>query len=157
MATINTGAGYGGMGFGRVSGRGSAKQGAGAYARVGVESAALSASPHGLIVMLFDGLLMQIRKARLHMENGNMAEKGMAVSRALDILHQGLLAALDREQGGQLADNLGSLYEYCGRLLLQASVSNDQAKLDEAHNLLEEIAGAWREIAIPVGEEPVTG
>ena len=157
MATMNTGNGYGGMGFGSGSGMGSAKQGAGAYAKVGVESAALSASPHGLIVMLFDGLLMQIRTARLHMEKGNTPAKGMAVSRALDILHQGLLAALDREQGGQLAENLGSLYEYCGGLLLQASVSNDPTKLNEAHNLLEEIAGAWREIAVPIGEEPVTG
>lgn len=144
MTTMSTAAGYG-MGM----------KGASAYARVGVESAALSASPHKLIVMLFDGLLMQIRKARLHIEKGNMSEKGMAVSRALDILNQGLLAALDRERGGEVATNLGNLYEYCARLLLQASVSNDLQKLDEAYALLEEIAGAWREIGTPASDDQV--
>lgn len=144
MTTMSTTAGYG-MGM----------KGAGAYARVGVESAALSASPHKLIVMLFDGLLMQIRKARLHIENGNLSEKGMAVSRALDILNQGLVAALDRERGGDVAANLGNLYDYCARLLLQASVSNDLEKLDEAYNLLDEIAGAWREIGNPASDDQV--
>lgn len=120
--------------------------GAGAYAKVGVETGVMSASPHQLIVMLFDGAKMAIRTARLHMSNGNIAEKGKAISRALDIITQGLMAGLDREKGGDIAENLAMLYEYIGRLLLQASVNNDVSKLDEAEALLTEIDSAWREI-----------
>lgn len=106
----------------------------------------MSASPHQLIVMLFDGARMAIRTARLHMSSGNIAEKGKAISRALDIITQGLMAGLDREKGGQIAENLAMLYEYIGNLLLQASLHNDTGKLDEAEKLLTDIDSAWREI-----------
>lgn len=121
-------------------------RGVGAYAKVGVETSVMSASPHQLIVMLFDGARMAIRTARLHMSSGNIAEKGKAISRALDIITQGLMAGLDREKGGQIAENLAMLYEYIGNLLLQASLHNDTGKLDEAEKLLTDIDSAWREI-----------
>lgn len=48
-------------------------RGANAYARVGVESGVMSADPHQLIVMLFDGAKTAIRAARIHMQTGNTA------------------------------------------------------------------------------------
>lgn len=121
-------------------------KGAGAYARVGVESAAMSASPHQLIVMLFDGAQSSIRAARIHMQAGNVAEKGKAISKALDIVNNGLLAALDMDKGGEIAERLGALYDYVVRLLLAANLHNDQESLDQAENLLNDVASAWREI-----------
>lgn len=121
-------------------------RGAGAYARVGVESNVLSASPHQLIMMLFDGAQTSLRTAKIHMENGQMAEKGAAISKVLDIVNNGLLAALDREQGGEVAENLAALYEYVNTLLLQANLQNDAARLEEAEGLLESIGSAWREM-----------
>ncbi|MBV2132272.1 flagellar export chaperone FliS [Pseudomonas sp. MAP12] len=121
-------------------------RGAAAYARVGVESSVMSASPHRLIGMLFDGAQTSIRAARLHMQNGDVAEKGKAISRAIDIVNQGLLAALDHERGGELAERLEQIYDYVVRLLLQANLRNDEQRLDEAARLLEDIGSAWREI-----------
>lgn len=121
-------------------------KGAGAYARVGVESAAMSASPHQLIVMLFDGAQSSIRAARIHMQAGNVAEKGKAISKALDIVNNGLLAALDIDKGGEIAERLAALYDYVVRLLLAANLHNDQESLDQAENLLDDVASAWREI-----------
>lgn len=120
--------------------------GASAYARVSVESSVMAASPHQLIVMLFDGVALAIRTARLHMQAGNVVEKGKAISRALDIVNQGLLAALDTEKGGEVAANLAALYDYVARLLLQANLHNDMAKLDEAERLLHDIGSAWRDL-----------
>lgn len=124
----------------------SSMRGAAAYARVGVESAVMSATPHRLIVMLFDGVQASIRAARLHMRNGDVAEKGKAISRAIDIVNQGLLAALDVECGGELAGRLEQVYDYVVRLLLQANLHDDEGRLDEAARLLEDIGSAWREI-----------
>ncbi|SNY98057.1 flagellar export chaperone FliS [Halomonas sp. hl-4] len=121
-------------------------RGANAYARVGVESGVMSADPHQLIVMLFDGAQAAIRAARIHMQSANTAEKGRSISKALDIVNNGLAAALDREQGGDIAEQLSSLYSYIARLLLKANLRNDEASLDEAERLLEDIASAWREI-----------
>ncbi|NWO09074.1 flagellar export chaperone FliS [Chromohalobacter salexigens] len=122
-------------------------RGAQAYARVGVESGVMSASPHQLIVMLFDGAQASIRAAKMHMEDGNISAKGQAISKALNIVNNGLAAALDYERGGELSERLGSLYDYVARLLLRANLRNDQAALDEAAHLLEDIGSAWREIA----------
>ncbi|MCK0714775.1 flagellar export chaperone FliS [Chromohalobacter sarecensis] len=122
-------------------------RGAQAYARVGVESGVMSASPHQLIVMLFDGAQASIRAAKMHMEDGNISAKGQAISKALNIVNNGLAAALDHERGGELSERLGSLYDYIARLLLRANLRNDQAALDEAARLLEDIGSAWREIA----------
>ncbi|MCA1772857.1 MAG: flagellar export chaperone FliS [Halomonas sp.] len=121
-------------------------RGANAYARVGVESGVMSADPHQLIVMLFDGAQAAIRAARIHMQAGNVAEKGRSISKALDIVNNGLAAALDREKGGDIAEQLSALYSYIARLLLKANLRNDEASLDEAERLLEDIASAWREI-----------
>lgn len=130
----------------------SGMRGANAYAKVGVESGVLSASPHQLIVMLFDAAQTSIRAARLHMQANNIPEKGKAISRAVDIINRGLVEALDHERGGELAGRLEQIYDYVTRLLLQANLRNDQQSLDQAANLLEEIGSAWREIAPQVGE-----
>ncbi|MFD2190274.1 flagellar export chaperone FliS [Pistricoccus aurantiacus] len=121
-------------------------QGASAYARVGVESGVLSASPHQLIVLLFDGAQAAIRTAAIHMQGGNAAAKGKAISKALDIVNNGLLAALDHERGGEIAANLANLYEYIARRLVTANLRNDAQALEEAERLLAEIGGAWKEI-----------
>ncbi len=132
----------------------SPRTGAGAYASVGVESIVLAASPHQLINMLFDGAGVAIRTAGAHMQAGRMAAKGEAISRALDIINNGLLAALDVQRGGELAQRLASLYEYIARRLLSANLHNDKAALDEAGQLLEEIGSAWREIGPRTGWSP---
>ena len=126
-------------------------RGASAYARVGVESGVMSASPHQLIVMLFDGVQAAIRTARLHMQAGNVAEKGKAISKALDIVNMGLSAVLDHERGDELAGRLEQLYAYVSRLLLRANLHDDERSLDEAAALLEEIGSAWREIGPQAG------
>lgn len=121
-------------------------RGAAAYSRVGVESDVLSASPHRLITLLFDGADSAIRRAAVYLQDGNVAERGKSISKALDIVNNGLLASLDRERGGELAGNMAALYDYIARLLLRANLRGDAAALDEAGRLLRELASAWREI-----------
>ena len=126
------------------------RTGAGAYARVGVESSAMSASPHQLICMLLDGAHMSIGMARHYMAANDIAAKGAAISKAVSIVDNGLKASLDATAGGpagaQLVANLSALYDYVVQRLMLANLRNDPAALDEAERLLESIASAWREI-----------
>ena len=46
--------------------------GAKAYAQVGLETGINSASPHGLIVMLYEGAIEAIRKAKIYLEMQNI-------------------------------------------------------------------------------------
>lgn len=124
-----------------------ARNAAHSYTQIGVETGVASASPHALIVMLFDGALLAISTAGNHMKNKQIGEKGMAISKAIDIINCGLKASLDKTSGGDLAEKLDALYEYMSLRLIHANVKNDQAALDEVSHLLNEIRSAWVEIA----------
>lgn len=128
-------------------------RGANAYAKVGVESGILSASPHQRIVMLFDSYQASIRVARLHMQAGNIAEKGNAITKAINIVSKGLRASLDHEQGGEIAVQLDALYDYVVRLLLRANLNNDETALTTAADLLSNVAAAWSAIGSPIEQE----
>ena len=127
-------------------------QDASAYARVGLESGILAASPHQRISMLFDHYQAAIRMVRLQMQAGNVAEKGKAITRAINIVSRGLRAALDLEQGGEMARQLDDLYDFVVRLLLRAHLENDEASLNSAAELLGPIASAWNAIGPEIEE-----
>jgi flagellar protein FliS len=118
-----------------------------AYAKVEVEAGISNASPHKLILMLFEGALTALAAARVNMLLKNVAQKGQAISKAIAIIDEGLKVSLDEKAGGELAQNLKALYEYmCHRLLL-ANLHNNIPALDEVSKLLTDLKGAWEAIA----------
>ncbi|WP_423821858.1 flagellar export chaperone FliS [Salinisphaera sp. SPP-AMP-43] len=122
------------------------RQAAQAYASVGLQSGAMSATPHQLIVMLFDGAQGALRKAGYALAAGDVSARGMALSKAIDIIERGLRAALDMERGGELAERLDSLYDYMVRRLMHANLRNDAEAVQEVERLLDDIASAWKQI-----------
>jgi flagellar secretion chaperone FliS len=125
---------------------GSANSGANAYAKVGVETGVSGASPHQLIIMLYDGALVAVTSALHHMKTGNIPEKGQSISKAIMIIDGGLRASLNKEVGGQIALNLESLYEYMSNRLLTANMKNQPEVLEEVHRLLTDLKEAWTAI-----------
>jgi flagellar protein FliS len=117
------------------------------YRKIGLETQLDSASPHKLVVMLFDGALVAIANAQRYMEQGEIAKKGKAISNAIEIIGNGLQASLDMKSGGEIAIQLQSLYEYMGQRLLHANLRNDLAALKEVSTLLQELKSAWEKIA----------
>lgn len=128
---------------------GSGLQGARAYAEVGVETGVGSASPHQLIVMLFDGALAALSQAQQHMRAGNVAGKGQAVSKAIAIIGSGLRTSLDKEKGGEIAGNLDALYDYMCNRLVVANLNNQLELFKEVDQLLMELKQAW----VSIGEK----
>lgn len=122
---------------------GSQRSGANAYAKVGVETGVLAASPHKLIAMLFDGALVALSTGLVHMKTGNIAGKGQAISKAIRIIDEGLRASLDQSAGGGIAVSLDALYEYMSNRLLMGNLKNDPAMLEEVQRLLTELKQAW--------------
>lgn len=117
-----------------------------AYKRVGAETSVQNANPHHLVHLLFEELLQSLSNARGSMARNQIPEKGAAIGKAVRILDEGLKAALDGEQGGELAANLSRLYDYCIIQLTRANARNDDALLQEVRTLIEPVAQAWREI-----------
>jgi len=120
-----------------------------AYAKIGVESAVMSASQQQLVVMLFDGALSALIRARLFMQDGNIEGKGNSISKAINIIEAGLKEGPTENRGDDLADNLLDLYNYMTRRLLHANLHNDVAAVEEVEGLLRNIADAWKEVVQP--------
>ncbi|MFZ4215829.1 flagellar export chaperone FliS [Pantoea endophytica] len=125
------------------------QSGASTYARLGVESAVMSASQNQLVVMLFDGALSAIVRARLFMQEGNIEGRGISLSKAINIIDGGLKQGLVENAGDELSDNLLSLYDYMIRRLVSANLHNDVGAVEEVEGLLRNIADAWKEVVQP--------
>ncbi|MBL1456614.1 MULTISPECIES: flagellar export chaperone FliS [unclassified Methylophaga] len=115
------------------------------YGRGAVESEVNFASPHRIIQMLMEGALSKIATARGCIARNDIAEKSRQITWGMNII-QGLRTSLDAQKGGEVAANLDALYEYMGRRLLEANVSNDVAILDEVSSLLMEVKAGWDNI-----------
>ncbi|WP_187229296.1 flagellar export chaperone FliS [Escherichia marmotae] len=116
-----------------------------AYAQIGVESAVMSASQKQLVTMLFDGVLSALVRARLFMQDNNQEGKGVSLSKAINIIENGLRLSLDEESQDELTQNLIALYSYMIRRLLQANLRNDVSAVAEVETLMRNLADAWKE------------
>ena len=67
---------------------------------------------------------------------------------------KGLWNSLDYDNGGGIAENLGDLYDYMVRRLLEANSENDPERLDEVAGLLGEIKSAWDALPEDVKRPP---
>ena len=117
-----------------------------AYSQVGVESNLADASPHKLVLMLFEGAIKAVAKARLAMTKGEIAPKCEAISKAIAIIQEGLQLSLDIKAGGELAENLNALYDYMILRLVFANLKNQVEPLDEVGKLLVDLKNAWTAI-----------
>lgn len=117
------------------------------YQNVNAQSAITDASPHQLIAMLIDGSLARLASAKGSIERKDYAAKGMNIGKAVDIIN-GLQSSLDMEVGGEIATNLDRLYDYMVRRLMDASIKNDAAIIDEVVVLLKEIKYGWDNIPV---------
>jgi flagellar protein FliS len=115
------------------------------YGRTAVESEVNYASPYRIIQMLMEGALSKLATAKGCIARNEIAEKSRQITWGMNII-QGLRTSLDADKGGDIAANLDSLYEYMGRRLLEANVSNDPAIIDEVITLLQEVKAGWDNI-----------
>ena len=122
---------------------GSVKYGANAYANVGVETGVAAASPHKLISMLLEGAMTAVTSAMSQIGIKDIPGKGQSISKAINIIDNGLRASLNKDVGGDIALNLDALYEYMSMRLMLANIKNDTQILQEIHGLLGDIRGAW--------------
>jgi flagellar secretion chaperone FliS len=118
------------------------KRGAQQYGKVAVGSEVAYANPHRLVQMLMSGALEKIATAKGHMSRKEYEAKGKQINWAISII-DGLRCSLNMEEGGEMANNLDSLYAYMVRRLSESNIRNETAILDEVSSLLLEIKSAW--------------
>jgi len=109
------------------------------------EAAVLTASPVQLVVMLYDGVERFLRQAEIVMAEGNVPQANDRMQRAEAIIDE-LIATLDKS-AGQIAERLEGIYVFCKRLLMEARMERDAAKLEKVRDLMRPLRESWNELA----------
>jgi flagellar protein FliS len=113
------------------------------YRAVDNVGAVTDRSPIELILLVYDRIADKLNAAEAAITNQNDELLGQAIGEASDLISMGLVAALDYERGGSIADNLGAIYDYGLRRLLQARLRKDAQMVREIANLLAGLREAW--------------
>jgi flagellar protein FliS len=113
------------------------------YKAVDNTGAVLDRPPIDLVVLVYERLDDKLLLAERAIAANNLTELGEQMGQATDLLQQGLMATLDFERGGDVALNLGRVYDYCQRRMLHGHLRRDAEAVREARKLLGELREAW--------------
>lgn len=102
-------------------------------------------SPGQTVVMLYDGAIRFLNRAKEQIDAKDYAQKGLSISKAIDVINE-LSATLNKEQGGDIAENLGNLYFWCNARLAMANLKLDKGMIDSVIKVLDGLRGAFAQI-----------
>ena len=119
------------------------------YQKVNSHAQISEANPHRLVQMLMEGGLDRIAQAKGALARGDVAEKGLMLGKAIDIII-GLRDGLDAEKSDnpEYVQQLESLYVYMTNRLMEANLKNDVTMMDEVMGLLVTVKSGWDAIAV---------
>jgi flagellar protein FliS len=112
-----------------------------------------TASQGQLVIMLYDAAVKSLDRAldlldknsKGKRDPGKIEHISRAILKAQEIVTE-LSASLDFEQGGEIAQNLFSLYTWFNQELLEANIKQDLNRITVVRNLINELRSAWAEI-----------
>ena len=115
------------------------------YAENNTHTSVVSADSGQLIVLVYERIFDHLKLAKLALENGQYAIEPF--TKAHDLMQQGLLACLDYQNGGDVAQSLGAVYEWALREILNARLTKSPAKVQEVLDVLAPLYEAWLALA----------
>ena len=115
------------------------------YAAVHSGSRTEGATPHALVKILFDELLLALEAAALAERNGDRVKVSDKQARAMSILFA-LESSLDFDKGGDISVGLAQIYREARRLLLVGAQEHSAEPVEQARDIVAEIAEAWTQI-----------
>ena len=105
-----------------------------------------------VVALLYEGVIQSLYIAINAIEAGDTRTRNAKIDKALQIIHY-MSVALDHEKGGEIAANLGRLYDYCRDTITQGNLKGDIPKLREAIQLFAVVLDGWKQIS----EGPLEG
>ena len=117
------------------------------YGQIKNDAQTTYASPHQLMLMLFDGAIEAMSFTIGAIQNENFELRSKQNTRSITIIN-GMRDCLDMDSGSELSDNLYSLYLYMAQELFRAGVKNDVETIQNIQHMLKDIRGSWENIPI---------
>jgi len=116
-----------------------------AYADTQRETSVSSAKPVELVAMVYQRLLDHLHTGQVQMSEG--ADSSESFTKAIDLITTGLESCLDKEKGGEIAQNLALIYDWAGKEIIRARLCRDPEMIQGVINAFVPLAEAWREHA----------
>jgi len=107
------------------------------------QNSVTTASPGELTLMLYNGCLKFLGKAKVAMEQKDIQEKNHNIQRAQAIIAE-LMSTLNMDI--EISKQMLPLYEYMNRRLVEANIKNDAAIIEEVEGLVTEFRDTWKEV-----------
>ena len=98
-----------------------------------------------LIIMLYDGAIKNASFAVEHMKSGQIEKVHDCLIKTKNIVTE-LMATLNMDRGGDIANNLQSLYSYMFSQLIEANMNKKTEPVVVVIDLLKELRAAWTQI-----------
>ncbi|PLY41582.1 flagellar export chaperone FliS [Janthinobacterium sp. ROICE36] len=114
----------------------------GNYHAVNLDSQTARATPVELVLVLTDGLLEELARARGHIVGKRYEQKAISLDKCTQIIN-GLSSSLDFDNGGEVVVSLARLYDYCVARLYTAGIKLDPSLIDEVTTLMTTIKRGW--------------
>ena len=102
-----------------------------------------TASPGELTLMLYNGCLKFLTKAKLAIDEKNIQEKNTNIQKAQAIIAE-LMSTLNMDI--EISKQMLPLYQYMNRRLVEANIKNDTAIIDEVIGLTTEFRDTWKQV-----------
>ena len=116
-----------------------------AYAATQRETSVSSAKPVELVAMVYQRLLDHLHTGKIQMLEGS--DSSESFSKAIDLITTGLESCLDKEKGGEIAQNLSFIYNWAGKEIILARLRRDPEMIQGVINAFVPLAEAWLEHA----------
>lgn len=107
------------------------------------QNSVTTASPAELTLMLYNGCLKFLNKAKQSIKEKNIQERNNNIQRAQAIIGE-LMATLNMDI--EISKQMLPLYDYMTRRLTDANVKNDIAIIEEVEGLVTEFRDTWKEV-----------
>ena len=108
------------------------------YQRMQVETA----SPEKILIMLYNGAINFLKKAKVAFEGNNKVEAHNNIIAAEKIILE-FMTTLDMDLGGEMAKNLYALYDYLYNRLVESNMKNKPEIIDEVLDHLVKLRDTW--------------
>ncbi len=119
------------------------------------EAAVRSASPTGLIIMLYEWAIEDLRRIAAAIEENDIQRRTDECHHFLEVLNQ-LQGSLDMERGGDVAANLDRYYAIVRSRLIDAELKNSKQTVDALLNQFLSLHQAWVEVERTAAEHGPT-
>jgi len=104
-----------------------------------------------LVVKVFEEILSLLNIAVYSIEEGDVKTKAESLMKVTDAIAV-LQASLDMENGGEIAQNLYKIYDFCLEELVKANLSNDKEKIRDIIEVITPIYEGFKEATEKTGK-----